>query len=94
MTILIACLIITLGVTDVWLTNKIIDAGGREANPLMAWLQSVVPFSWEFVKIIVHVMVAIAVLTYPAFIYGGVLFATAYIGVCGWNVHILKRINP
>lgn len=93
MTILIAALIIALGCVDVFLTSEVIKKGGREANPVMRLLMERSPFAWEFVKITVHVAVAISVLQFDFMLWGGQLFVVVYLWVCYHNLRVLKKME-
>jgi len=93
MSILIAALIVALGVVDAWVTGLVLKAGGREANPLMAWLQKVAPKYWEAMKLAVHVAVAGAVMSVPEFIYGGYLFVAVYVFIVVWNLRVLRKLE-
>jgi hypothetical protein len=92
MTVFIAMLIIALGVVDIWITGQVLKAGGTEQNILMKRLQDILPFSWEPIKALCHVAVAVAVLKLPFMLYGGMLFALAYIGIIAWNAYILRKL--
>ena len=93
MTVIIAALIVALGALDCWLTASVLRAGGREANPAMAFLQDRLPFSWEFVKVAVHGAVAVVVLSYDWAFWGGIIFTLIYLWVCYHNVKVLRGIE-
>ena len=93
MTIIVAISIIVLGVVDIWITGKVLNAGGKEANPLMRFLQDRLPFAWEFVKVAVHVAVAISVLQFEFMLWGGQLFVVVYLWVCYHNLRVLKKME-
>lgn len=53
---------VALGILDLILTRKILDAGGHESNPLMAWIMGHGPAHWELAKMAITVAAVVVIL--------------------------------
>jgi|SaaInl4_135m_RNA_FD_contig_71_898004_length_16358_multi_5_in_0_out_0_12 hypothetical protein len=91
--IFVGMAVIALGIVDIWLTGKVLSAGGKEQNILMKWLQDLMPWSWEPTKAFIHLGVAIAIMEIPGAVYSGIVFMCIYILVCAWNLRVLNRLT-
>jgi hypothetical protein len=83
--ILIAILL-TFMAADVFITNAIINKGGKELNPVVRWFMDTFGAWWFLPKIFVTAC-AIAIFAYINLYTFGLIFANiVYAGVLAWNI--------
>ncbi len=82
--------LIVLNACDLLLTRHLLAAGAHEGNPLMA---GIIDGRWGVVvKIIVPMLLALRYLTAPVYrrVALGLGFVVVlYLGVVGWNLHVM-----
>ena len=57
----IGTMILVLGILDVISTNLVLEAGGVEMNPIVAWWMKHLEYWWHLPKLLIHLLAAFLV---------------------------------
>ena len=92
MAILVAVVFLALLVADILTTRRVLNAGGRELNPLVRWLMGKLgPDAGLWIRVPIQAAAGVAVYTASATVFW--VMVAAYVALIANNVYWVVRLE-